>query len=153
MVFCLCSFLFYANKITKFFQLTKKNLIIIFYKPIMKNINSPSAKRFLKKLFMFYRKHQGVFLNSPQSTQSITEFLKFFRRSIKRKTQCDSVLLRGEPKKKTATSPTGSSGSSISRTDCYLSIVTKVISPALIKSLWLMRYLLYFLPSSLISLM
>ena len=35
----------------------------------------------------------------------------------------------------------------------YLSIVTKVISPALIKSLWLMRYLLYFLPSSLISLM
>ena len=35
----------------------------------------------------------------------------------------------------------------------YLSIVTKVISPALIKSSWLMRYLLYFLPSSLISLM
>ena len=35
----------------------------------------------------------------------------------------------------------------------YLSMVTKVISPALIKSLWLMRYLLYFLPSSLISLM
>ena len=150
MVFCLCSFLFYANKITKFFQLTKKNLIIIFYKPIMKNTNSPSAKRFLKKLFMFYRKHQGVFL---KFTTEYTEYHGVFKVLSQKHKKKNSVRLRGEPKKKTATSPTGSSGSSISITDCYLSMVTKVISPALIKSLWLMRYLLYFLPSSLISLM